>query len=55
MIRTIEEGKRFEQEMTIAHETQKSLLPKANPEFRASQTLVKQVADGGEPIFMTRV
>jgi serine phosphatase RsbU (regulator of sigma subunit) len=33
MIRTIEEGKRFEQEMSVAHETQQSLLPKTCPEF----------------------
>lgn len=33
MIRTIEEGKKFELEMAIAHETQQSLLPKTFPEF----------------------
>ncbi|MDA2934307.1 SpoIIE family protein phosphatase [Acidobacteria bacterium AH-259-D05] len=33
MIRGAEERKRFEQEMAVAHETQKSLLPQSTPQF----------------------
>jgi len=33
MIKSFEERKRFEQEMTLAYETQKSLLPRSLPEF----------------------
>ena len=33
MIRTMEERRTFEQEMNVAHEIQKSLLPKTDPEF----------------------
>ena len=33
MIKSFEERKKFEQEMTLAYETQKSLMPHSPPEF----------------------